>query len=265
MSLPGLAQLLRHPALRAILSGERPGLLLLDYDGTLAPFQIQRGQAFPYPGVREILSRLPPSGPGRCILVSGRDAPEVARLLQVKPTPEIWGGHGGQRLFPSGEIRSTMLSQEQEAFLRDAAAMLENRAPNALERKFCSLALHVRGLTEAEQIRLLTWTANAWRLPATRLGLELHPFNGGLEIRLPGIDKGRAVLTLAAENPDHVLVYLGDDRTDEDALAALRDGDIGILVNRRSRHTAASFRITPPEELLLFLEAWQGGGRYHPQ
>ena len=264
MKLPGIEQLLLHPTLQAIRAGKQPGILLLDYDGTLAPFREQRDQAFPYPGVREILSRLPASGPGRFILVSGRDAPEAVRLLGLSPPPEVWGCHGAQRRLPSGEIQSLMLSREQENFLQNAATMLGNGAPDALERKPCSLAFHVRGLAERKQAWLLEWVESAWQLSANRLGLELHPFDGGLEIRLPGIDKGRAITTLAEENPGHALVYLGDDRTDEDAFAALRDGDIGILVSERLKHTAASFRITPPTELLSFLEAWQST-RLHRQ
>jgi trehalose-6-phosphatase len=33
-------------------------VLLLDYDGTLAPFKIKREEAVPYDGVREILDKI---------------------------------------------------------------------------------------------------------------------------------------------------------------------------------------------------------------
>ena len=33
-------------------------ILLLDYDGTLAPFRQERDKAFPYPGVRKILEKI---------------------------------------------------------------------------------------------------------------------------------------------------------------------------------------------------------------
>ena len=38
-------------------AGARP-LLLLDYDGTLAPFRVDRFQARPWAGVRELLERI---------------------------------------------------------------------------------------------------------------------------------------------------------------------------------------------------------------
>ena len=41
-----------------LLQNTSQKVLLLDYDGTLAPFQLERNKAFPYPGVREILERI---------------------------------------------------------------------------------------------------------------------------------------------------------------------------------------------------------------
>ena len=40
------------------LAGARARVLLLDYDGTLAPFRTERDRAVPYPGVRERVEAL---------------------------------------------------------------------------------------------------------------------------------------------------------------------------------------------------------------
>ena len=66
-------------------------LLVLDYDGTLAPFQQERNKAFPYPGVREILAKIQRSGKTRLIIVSGRNITDIIPLLGLKQLPEIWG------------------------------------------------------------------------------------------------------------------------------------------------------------------------------
>ena len=34
-------------------------VLLLDYDGTLAPFSVDRRRAVPYPGLRDLLQQVP--------------------------------------------------------------------------------------------------------------------------------------------------------------------------------------------------------------
>lgn len=247
---------MRHPLLESVRSGKRPGLLLLDYDGTLAPFRAQRDEAAPYPGVREALERLPVNGPGRFVLVSGRDAKDLARLLRLRETPEIWGCHGGQRLLPAGGLSVRSLDPEQEAFLRAAGEMLSIRIPGALERKACSLALHARAAGDSGGA-MLAEAKRVWRTPAAAAGFAVHDFDGGVELRLPGIDKGEAVRVLSAENPGSVIVYLGDDKTDEDAFNALGESGLGILVRARRRKTAASWRLRPPEELLLFLDAWR--------
>ena len=77
-----------------------PGrVLMLDYDGTLAPFQVRPERATPYPGVREALEDLVEDGGTRVVIVSGRPAADLVPLLGLRQTPEIWGGHGWERLL----------------------------------------------------------------------------------------------------------------------------------------------------------------------
>ena len=86
--------------------------------------------------------------------------------------------------------------------------------------------------------------------------MRVHPFDGGIEIRPVGRDKGTAVATLLDENPGARACYLGDDLTDEDAFEAIRGRGAGILVGPGRRPTAAAARIDAPGELLSFLERW---------
>ncbi len=100
----GLKALLADPLLPTLAGGARPGLLVLDYDGTLAPFRAERDRAVPWPGVARTLAGLPVDGPGRYLLLSGRDAGQVLGLLGVSPAPEVWGSHGGQRRRTDGSV-----------------------------------------------------------------------------------------------------------------------------------------------------------------
>jgi trehalose 6-phosphate phosphatase len=50
-------------------------------------------------------------------------------------------------------------------------------------------------------------------------------------------------------------IYIGDDRTDEDALRALEQRGIGILVSEQSQPTAASYSLKDPAEVEAFLRA----------
>ncbi|MGE5524646.1 MAG: hypothetical protein ACM3SS_13100, partial [Rhodospirillaceae bacterium] len=56
-------------------------VLLLDYDGTLAPFRIRPQLAKPYPRVREALNAILGAGGTRVIITSGRRAADLAPLL----------------------------------------------------------------------------------------------------------------------------------------------------------------------------------------
>ena len=51
-------------------------VLLLDYDGTLAPFSVDRQRAVPYPGLRDLLQQIIDVGRTRLVIITGRDAHE---------------------------------------------------------------------------------------------------------------------------------------------------------------------------------------------
>ena len=125
------------------------------------------------------------------------------------------------------------------------------------ETKPACLAVHWRGLANEAAAAIRAIVSENWALHARDSGLELHDFDGGVELRVPGRHKGDAVRMIRKEMPDALLAYLGDDLTDEDAFAALGEQDLGVLVRKDLRPaTAAGLWITPPEELLAFLQRW---------
>jgi len=247
----GLGHLLEDASALEAFSGKRRWILALDYDGTLAPFRPEREHARPYAGMLDVLNRLPAEGANRFVIVSGRDARDIARLLGIHPVPEIWGCHGAQRMAPGREPQAAPLTPRQEEAVRQACALVDD--PRLVEVKPCGLAVHWRGLPPERRERLEAGVASRLRELAGHAGLELHAFDGGLELRLPGVDKGAAIDTLLRENPDALVFYLGDDQTDEDAFQALEGRGVGVLVRSRPRPTRASYRISPPQELLTLL------------
>src|SRR2546429_9964529 len=88
-------------------------VLLLDYDGTLAPFSADRNLAFPYPEVPDLLARIMAEGT-RVVLISGRPARELLLLSGIHPHPEIWGSHGLERLKPDGSYEFGVLPRVQQ-------------------------------------------------------------------------------------------------------------------------------------------------------
>jgi trehalose-6-phosphatase len=83
-------------------SGAAASLLLLDYDGTLAPFRVDRFKAQPWAGVRELLNQIQNQKKTKMVVISGRPASEIVPLLGLDTPPEVWGLHGAERLYPDG-------------------------------------------------------------------------------------------------------------------------------------------------------------------
>ena len=71
------------------LTGVKLRILMLDYDGTLAPFRVERERAFPYSGVREILNKILRAKHTKIIIVSGRWTKDLIPLLKLEQMPEI--------------------------------------------------------------------------------------------------------------------------------------------------------------------------------
>ena len=63
------------------ISRARSRVLMLDYDGTLAPFCIDPERATPYPRVSEPLGSLRRDTDTKIVIVSGRPAHSTARVL----------------------------------------------------------------------------------------------------------------------------------------------------------------------------------------
>ncbi len=234
-------------------------LLLLDYDGTLAPFRVDRFQAHPWGGVRELLAAIQRQGRTRLVVITGRPAQEIAPLLGLDPPLEVWGLHGAERLFPGGrrELEEAApavkmrLDELKESLGRDSlGGLFEDKANGAV--------MHWRGLSrkKAEQVEERT---RALFEPLARMGgLGLLEFEAGLELRV-GRNKGEAVEAILAESGAGPAAFLGDDLTDEAAFRAVqrfgRPG-LSLLVRREWRETAAEIWLQPPGEMTAFLERW---------
>ncbi|RJO74276.1 MAG: trehalose-phosphatase [Myxococcales bacterium] len=232
-------------------------LLMLDYDGTLAPFCVERDLARPHPGVEGLLRGILAQGETRLAIVSGRPLADVERLLPIGPPLELWGSHGWERRTAGGEKVAPPLPPGAPERLNRAKLLAEKEMSENLEAKPAGLALHWRGKPAVEVERMRNWGYAHWRPLTSPSLLELLEFDGGIELRVPSRTKGTAVEELLAESaPETLAVFLGDDRTDEDAFQVLRNKGYGILVNAQQRDTFASYWINTTDRLLEFLKRW---------
>lgn len=240
------------------LVSSRSAALLLDYDGTLAPFRVERDQAVPYPGVREKLVSIRQNTATRIVIISGRAIDDLLPLLNLEPAPEIWGSHGWEQLKADGNRSDVKLPKPAQQGLDKALLRAEEQGMAELsEAKPASLAIHWRGRSTDQIKKLRTRVLADWEPYEINYGLEIHSFNGGLELRCPGRNKGSAIESILSElHNDEPVAFLGDDLTDEDGFGAIKNRGLGVLVCCDERQTQADLKITPPVELINFLEKW---------
>ena len=233
-------------------------LLLLDYDGTLAPFQRERMEARPYAGVVERLKRIQETAGSGFAMVSGRPTAEVAKLLKPLTGFAIRGAHGLEARDVDGNVERVALAEADTRALKTARSQLVDLGMMAtIEEKAGGIALHWRAFAPDAAERLRALALRLWTPVLAGTSLRLMPFDGGLELRVTRPDKGDAVRAMLNEQPEGTVVaYLGDDATDEDAFEAVGKHGLSVLVREERRTSAAEVWLRPPEELLEFLDRW---------
>jgi trehalose-phosphatase len=255
-------------ALQTFFSAFHPGvkpLLLLDYDGTLAPFRVDRHKARPYTGVREAIARILHQGLTRLVVITGRPAREITILLRGNPPVvdqpiEIWGLHGAERIYPDGRRELEQAPAPTQRKLDELREYLRhNNLGGEFEDKPNAAVMHWRGASPRTAKFIELRTRELFEPMAKMEGLMLLEFEGGLELRV-GRDKGGAAETLIAEAPPGTPVaYVGDDQTDEAAFRALSrvsSPHLSVLMRAEARETAADVWLRPPSGIRFFLKRW---------
>lgn len=238
------------------LSNAENKVLMLDYDGTLAPFVIERNRAKPYPFVPEILNRIIKAEKSKVIVISGRSAGEVADLLALECDIEIWGSHGMERITSDGN-HSYQIIEDKEIFIKAYDLVLSIVEQQMIERKHGSIVVHVRGVEKKKADKTLTSVKDIWQELVKNKPLELMLFDGGIEIRSTLMNKGLVIDKILSEYPkDTIYAYVGDDRTDEDAFRKLKNKGLTVLMKAEKRDSLADLHLIPPDDLETFLKNW---------
>ncbi|XP_068649887.1 probable trehalose-phosphate phosphatase F [Aristolochia californica] len=255
--------------------------LFLDYDGTLSPIVDDPDRAFMTIPMRTAVKNVAKYFP--TAIISGRSRDKVYEFLGLT---ELYyaGSHGMDIMCPvtrSASINEhpncirTSDKQGKEVNLFQPASeflpmidevfrsLVENtkdiKGSKVENNKFC-VSVHYRNVEEQH------WTTIAQIVHDILKGyprLRLTHGRKVLEVR-PVIDwnKGKAVEflveSLGLSNFDDVLpIYVGDDRTDEDAFKVLRKSNkgYGILVSSVPKETDAFYSLKDPCEVMEFLRS----------
>ena len=244
--------------LAAALRPAAARLVVVDFDGTLAPIVDRPEDAMAAPGAIAALGSL--CEQTSVAVVSGRPVADVRQRLD---TPNAWiaGGHGAQLRHPDGRVENLIDVDRVAGTLDDVQAdvheLLDDRPGWLVERKATSLAVHHR-LARPEDVSALLPRVEAVfeTFRGVAPGFTVVPGKAVAELRPDGIDKGRALALLAERTPELQPVVIGDDVTDEDAFRVAGDLDgAGILVAEEDRPSLAGFRLADPPAVVSFLQA----------
>lgn len=226
-------------------------LVALDFDGTLAPEVDDPERARALPAAAAALARLR-ALPGTTVaLVSGRSLDSLARVAEVDESVPLVGSHGLELRLAAGEHPATLAPDEAArlAALRARVAALVDAVPGAwIEDKPAGFAVHVR-LVDGERASRLEGDVRA--LLAAQPGLTVRAGKNVVELALRDATKGDGLRALRVRFAADAVVFAGDDQTDEDALAVLEPGDVGIKVG--AAPTVAAHRVADPAALTVAL------------
>ncbi|OVA11433.1 Trehalose-phosphatase [Macleaya cordata] len=256
-------------------------VVFLDYDGTLSPIVDDPEQAFMSDSMRSAVREVARYFP--TAIISGRCRDKVCEF--VKLTSVYYAGsHGMDILAPMRPLKSTstgdakyqtrvideqgnevVLFQPAQEFLPAIEEILKVLDEKTKEingvmienNRFC-ISVHFRRVNEEdfstleEQVKSILEDYPRFHLTRGRKVMEIRP-----SIKW---DKGHALEylldTLGFGNSKDVLpLYIGDDRTDEDAFKVLQTRKQGypIIVSSIPKDTKASYSLRDPSEVMSFL------------
>jgi trehalose 6-phosphate phosphatase len=216
--------------------------LLLDVDGTLLDIAPSPGEVAVDAELRRSLARLVTTSEGCVALVSGRSIGELDRIFAPLVLPAI-GAHGAELRRTIGGQPMQRLGDALDARMRTRLGGIAARNSGIVgEDKGYSFALHYRLAPEHERLVHDEVAALCAEFPAG--SVEVLPGKSMIEVKRPGIDKGRAVRELMAHPPfrGRRPVFIGDDVTDEYVFPVLPEfGGLGFSVGRPIAGLAGCF------------------------
>ena len=223
-------------------------LVAVDFDGTLAPIVDEPSAARPLAVSMEGLHQLAAVPGTEVAVISGRARALLPELLGGDVSDlHLVGSHGAEGVGyadPSAEGTLTLSAAAKKRLgelLRSLQQIAAEHRGISLEIKPTGIAVHLRGASER------TATAVASEIedgPATWPGVHLLRGKQVLELTVISTDKGRALEALRKQYHASGVLFIGDDITDENAFASLKDGDLGIKVGGGT--TAARVRVADP-------------------
>ncbi|MCK4385097.1 MAG: trehalose-phosphatase [candidate division Zixibacteria bacterium] len=236
----------------------------LDYDGTLTPIVSHPHHARLPHDTKSLLTNLCALPHTLLCIISGRSWEDVRRKVGIKRI--IFAGNHGMEIKGGGFSFSIKDSQKYVEEINKICRKLTQRLKEIegvwVENKGLTASVHYR-LADSEDIQKVKQII--FPIINTSKDLKLNRGKKVWEIR-PNIDwnKGKAVAYILERclgkdwKSKGAVVYIGDDKTDEDAFSLLKQNGVTALVSRKPpRISNAQYSLAHPKEVISFLR-WLG-------
>lgn len=267
-------------------------VLFLDYDGTLTPIAERPELALLPTETRELLREISSLKKYVVCIVSGRSLEDVKRLVGIGGIYYV-GNHGLEAEGP----RISMVNLQAlntESIIAELHKKLSDELKHIkgvlVEDKTITLAVHYRLVKDEDVAEVRDIFSRIVQPYVLESGVKTAENKKTLEI-LPdvGWDKGRMVVNIlnllgynaplqgkiewspihgmipcqALTRPNVLQMYIGDDRTDEDAFNALGECGVSVLVSEEAIESHAGYYVKNVGEVvrvLKMLGGRDGGG-----
>ena len=229
-------------------------LLMLDFDGSLAPIVSRPADARIPTGTLQTLRAMQDSDEITLAIISGRNVEDVRNLVGLTGI-HYFGSHGRQHIDPADHSVVSDLAGQSSHIIEKLCTTLSEKLKDVegfeVENKTISAAAHYRNVHTSMYPRV----HQAVKEAVTAIG-SLNFRQGKMVFDImpqDNIDKGTAATGLV-QQVGGLPMYFGDDTTDEDAFRALHEPAITVHVGKPESQTNARFWVSGPEEVAQALQ-----------
>lgn len=228
-------------------------LILLDYDGTLAPFAKLPDQAKPDKKLVKLLDSLCCDPKNNIVIISGRDKETLDEWIGHLPL-SIVAEHGAFYRLQNESWQATIQpDNDWKDLIRPILELSVDRTPGSfIEEKNSALVWHFRK-SEPDLAKLRTQELkDTLVMMATNLNIGVFEGNKIIEVKPISINKGQAIHLWLDEQDWPFIFCAGDDYTDEDMFSALPESATSCKIGYGPSN--AKFRLGSPDQLHQFLQ-----------
>ena len=240
----GLSQSRKNKLLQNYQKSKR-ALFLLDYDGTLMPFNERPEKVKPDRELKDLLGSLSRNSGNQIVVISGRDRKTLDKWVS-NISNGLVAEHGVWIKEKNSWETLETLSDEWKVEIRPILEVFVDRTPGSfIEEKDFSLVWHFRKVDPALAIVRLGELKDVLLHITANLNVGVLEGNKVVEVKDTGINKGKATMSWLAKAKWDFILSIGDDWTDEDIFEVLPEWAYSIKVGfgpTKARFNLPSYR-----------------------